>query len=47
MDNSGKVFVSADYTKSPVTTYIVRMPDSFGEICPTIDLLDNYYVTPT
>ena len=46
MDNSGKVFVSADYTKSPVTTYIVRMPDSFGEICPTIDLLDNYYVTP-
>ena len=46
VDGSGKVFTMCDYIEDSYTTYIVRMPQSFDEICPDIDLLNNFYTTP-
>lgn len=45
-DGSGQVIISSDYTKAPTANYIFRMPHPFTEICPDINLLDNYFVTP-
>ena len=46
VDSEGKVAISIDYTKSPKTGYIFRMPESFSDICPRVNLLSNNYATP-
>lgn len=46
VDSEGKVAISIDYTKSPETGYIFRMPESFSDICPRVNLLSNNYATP-
>ena len=42
----GRVVIATDYIRD-YTCYIIRMPDSFGDICGDIDLLSNHYVSPT
>ncbi|MDE6409748.1 MAG: Ig-like domain-containing protein [Muribaculaceae bacterium] len=42
----GKVLLAADYSNDPYDTYILELPESFAEVAPRVNLLDNYAIAP-
>lgn len=42
----GKVLLAADYSNDPYDTYILEIPESFAEVAPRVNLLENYVISP-
>lgn len=42
----GLVLLAADYSNDPYDTYVLQLPESFAEVAPRVNLLDNYAVSP-
>lgn len=44
--DNGCVLISNDYSSTPYDVYLLEIPASLSELCPTVNLLDNYIVSP-
>ncbi len=42
----GLVLLAADYSNDPYDTYVLELPESFADVAPRVNLLDNYAVSP-
>lgn len=46
ISDNGCVLISNDYSSNPYDVYLMEIPASLSELCPSVNLLDNYVVTP-
>lgn len=44
--DNGLTLLSVDYASNPYDTYLMELPEPLSEVAKSINLLDNYYVTP-
>lgn len=46
ISTDGLLIVANEYTNKPYDTYFIELAKPLSELCPTVNLLDNYVVSP-